>query len=173
MYPRAQMVNDAFPEEALLSRFERISVFSRGETRAVHKPLLLLVALAQARTGTGRWLRFNTTRTQLDGLIERFGGKAKSTRADAPYWRLVNDGVWELPEAAALDASRNKHGAISPKALRDLDARAGFPDEIYAQIAGRPELIDRIALRIIEKNFPENRRREVLDAVGLPSNPTK
>lgn len=163
------MATDKSSDEALLARFDRISVYSRGEVRAVHKPLLLLLALAEAKPGGERWLRFNGTSQRLGELIEKFGSASKNTRTDYPYMRLANDGVWELPEADALRAKMNKRGMVPVKVLRDLDAQAGFPKDIHEQLSERPDLVDKVAQRIVERNFPEAKRREVLAVVGVSS----
>jgi putative restriction endonuclease len=162
------MANNDGSDRALLERFDRISVWSRGEVRAVHKPLLLLIALSRAKSGE-RWLRFNSTSNLLVKLLQEFGPPSKSLRPDLPYWRLVNDGVWELPEDGTLRASMNKRGAVPLRALRELDAHAGFPDDLYAALAGNSSLVDQAAVRIVERSFPEPIRQNVLRAVGLTS----
>lgn len=161
------MAADVTGDEALLGRFDRISVRSRGGVRAPHKPLLLLLALEQARSGGERWLRFTAASKRLGELLGAFGSPSKKSRPDHPYWRLVNDGVWALPDAQALQARMNKNGDVPLKLLRELDARAGFPDDVHAQLAARPDLVDRIARRLVERNFPEAQRQDVLRAVGL------
>lgn len=42
----------------VLKAFDRIRVFQRGEQRAVHKPLLILMALARIAQGAPRLVRF-------------------------------------------------------------------------------------------------------------------
>ena len=167
------MATDGTSDEALLARFDRISMHSRGGVRAVHKPLLLLIALAQARSGGERWLRFKTVSQRLGELLDRFGSSTKKSRPDQPYWRLANDGVWELPEAETLKARMNKNGDVPLKLLRELDVRAGFPDDVYESLSSRPDLIDRVVHKLVEKNFPESQRQDVLKAVGLPLNGSK
>lgn len=161
------MVADTTTDEQLLERFDRISVFSRGEHRAPHKPLLLLLALENVRVGGGRWLRFNTASKRLGELLAEFGTPAKSTRTDEPYWRLAHDSVWELPELAVLKEQVNKSGDIPIKALREADAQAGFPDDVHEQLTKNPALVARAAQRVVEKNFPEGRRADVLRAFGF------
>jgi putative restriction endonuclease len=63
--------------QAILERFDRLAVWSRGDQRAPHKPLLVLYAL-------GRWQRgqpdvtFREAEPELTALLREFGPPRKS-----------------------------------------------------------------------------------------------
>src|SRR5690349_19311090 len=79
----------------LLDRFDRLTIWKKGEQRAPHKPLLILYAL-------GRWQRglpevtFPEAEPQLTALLREFGPARKSDHPEQPFWRLQNDGVWTV-----------------------------------------------------------------------------
>src|SRR5262249_51332783 len=74
-------------DDALLKRFEELSVWRQGDLRAPHKPLLVLYAL-------GRWQRgltevsFREAEPELTALLREFGPPRRSDHPEQPFWRL-------------------------------------------------------------------------------------
>ncbi|MFW6201397.1 MAG: phosphorothioated DNA-binding restriction endonuclease [Gemmatimonadota bacterium] len=155
-------------DEAILEAFGRVRSWTRGDERAPHKPLLLLMALARVQRGGGRLLAFEEVEGALSRLLDEFGPDRSSTNPHYPFWRLRNDGIWEVPEAAALAARENASGDVPVTALREARARGGLIEEVHDHLASRPELVNRLAGRILDDAFPPSLHQEVLDAVGFP-----
>src|SRR5262245_6502497 len=92
--------------EAILSRFDDLSIWKQGDQRAPHKPLLVLYAL-------GRWQRgqievtFRQAEPDLTDLLREFGPPRKSDHPEQPFWRLQRDGVWVVHAPTGLPLKTN------------------------------------------------------------------
>jgi hypothetical protein len=63
---------------------------------------------------------------------------------------LVNDGLWHLPNYVDLvDAKGNVREGVA----RERDAPAGFTRDVLATFERAPELIDVVALHLLERHF--------------------
>src|SRR5262249_41640056 len=113
--------------EPILSRFDALRVWGRGDQRAPHKPLLVLYAL-------GRWARGETELAlaevdpALPSLLKEFGPPHR-TSSIYPFWRLQNDGVWLVQAEGTL---KSRKGNTDPPKTELLahHARGGFSDEV-------------------------------------------
>ena len=57
----------------ILQAFDRMRVWQRGDQRAVHKPLLVLFALARVFSGAASMIDWNEAEPKLKDLLEEFG----------------------------------------------------------------------------------------------------
>lgn len=131
---------------------------------APHKPLLLLYALARLKHDRQTEIRFNATEPVLQPLLRSYGPWGSAAHVSYPYSRLVNDGLWRLPDRADLvDAKGNVREGIA----RQRDAPAGFAPDVLATFERAPELIDVAALHLLERHFAPGLHEEILEAVGL------
>ena len=150
--------------ETLLARFDGIRQFARGGRRAPHKPLLLLYALARLKHDRQREITFNATEAIVNPLLRSYGPWGSGAHVSYPYGRLVNDGLWHLPDRAQLlDANGNVREGVA----RERDAPAGFTPDVLATFEREPELIDVVALHLLERHFAPGLHEEILEAVGL------
>jgi len=85
--------------EQLKSLISGINVWKSGGQRAPHKPLLLLYALARASRSRDRFLPYTEIDEKLRQLLIGFGPTRKNYHPEYPFWRLQNDGLWELKNA--------------------------------------------------------------------------
>jgi hypothetical protein len=77
---------------------------------------------------------------------------------------LVNDRLWHLPDRAQfLDANGNVREGVA----RERDAPAGFTPDVLATFERDPELIDVVALHLLDRHFAPGLHEEILEAVGL------
>src|SRR3954447_6114073 len=88
--------------EAILDRFDRLAVWSRGEQRAPHQPLLVLYALGRWCRGDHADLPFSEVNRDLTALLQEFGPPRQSYHPEYPFWRLRNDGVCSVTSSARL-----------------------------------------------------------------------
>ena len=100
----------------------------------------------------------------MQPLLRVYGPWGASARVSYPYSRLVTDRLWQLHEVADLfDAGGNLRERIA----RQRDAPAGFAPEVLATFEREPELIDVVALHLLERHFAPGLHEEILEAVGL------
>lgn len=154
--------------DEIRAAFAEIRSFSQGGQRAPHKPLVLLLMLAAIQRGDGRWIQFETAEPLLRSLLVEFGSGSSSPRPEYPFWRLQNDGLWEIPEASLLASRVNAAGDISAAALRKANARGGLPETYYQYLRGNPECVNELVAELLERSFPPSLHETLLDEVGFP-----
>ena len=141
--------SEPLDRELLLERFDGIRQFAQGGKRAPHKPLLLLYALARLKQDRAAEVRFNAAEATVRPLLQSYGPWHSGAHVSYPYSRLVNDGLWWLEGREKL---LGPGGDLRVAAARQLDARAGFTPEVLAAFDRYPELIDVVALRLLDQH---------------------
>jgi len=58
-------------------------------------------------------------------------------------------------------------GSISKKYLRDNHVEAGFTQAVYDLLKTNAELLQQVAIQLLEDNFPPSVHQDILDEVGL------
>jgi putative restriction endonuclease len=157
-------------DEELIERFAGVTVFQRGSKRAPHKPLLLLIALARLQAGEPRLAPYSELGPQLVELLRRYWS-SKNAHAHYPFWRLQNDKLWEIPQREELlegIAHLQRQGDVPEHVLIEQAAEGGLPDDLYTILEQRPELVNRIAARLLNDNFPPSLSEDILDSIGMP-----
>lgn len=152
--------------DEVISAFNAIRVWQNGDRRAVHKPLLVLLALSRVNDVTAQTMDWNDAEPLLKSLLEEFGPAGSSNTRHYPFWHLQTDGLWQLVGPSGL---LNRPAGATPTLteLRQNHVLGGFPARIYNALRADPELIGIVAQLIVEAHFPESIRGDVLDAVGL------
>jgi hypothetical protein len=140
-------------ENEVVDAFRRVRSWTHGDRRAPHKPLLLLLALARVQRPDGRWLRFAEIEEQLRALLDAFGPPGSARNPHYPFWRLRNDGLWEVPDADLLESSQTSSGDVSLAAVRIANARGGFRAEIYDRLRSNPRLANSAATQLLADGF--------------------
>ncbi len=156
----------AMTRDELLKAFDRMRVWQRGDQRAVHKPLLVLLALARLARGEPAMVEFPGIEAKLKGLLEEFGPSGCEVSRHYPFWHLKTDGLWQL---SAPESILNRPPGATPTLteLRREHVAGGFTDAVRQALAIDPALIAEVATRILRDHFPDSIRQDVLDAVGL------
>jgi putative restriction endonuclease len=152
--------------ESVIDQFDRLNVWSRGDQRAPHKPLLVLYALARWRRGETADIPFKDVGADLTVLLKEFGPPRQSHHPEYPFWRLQNDGVWAVHAAGPLTPRESSTDAKKSDLLAK-DATGGFSPEVRAALQADPMLVTQIAARLLENHFPESIHPDILAAVGL------
>jgi len=146
--------------------FKRINCWSRGDSRAPNKPLLLLMALARAQRGE-RWLDFAEVESTLRRLLLDFDPPRQSPHPEYPFWRLLRDGLWEIPLQDSVSEDLTKQGDAKVQTLRALGVKGGFKKRIFDALNKDPELVRICSQAMLEKAFPTSLHDEIIEAVGL------
>jgi putative restriction endonuclease len=152
----------------LLEKFDRIRVWQRGGQRAVHKPLLVLLALGRLWRGEPPAVEFAAIESALKKLLDQFGPTSAAASRHYPFWHLKSDGLWVLAGPPGV-IERPAGATPNLSELRDGKVSGGFAPEVLDALRAAPDLLPRIARRIVEAHFPGSLQQDVLDAVGLPS----
>jgi putative restriction endonuclease len=152
--------------DEVIAAFNAIRVWTNGDRRAVHKPLLVLLALSRVNEVTSQTMDWNDAEPLLKVLLEEFGPDGSSNTRHYPFWHLQTDGLWQLDGPPEI---LNRPAGATPTLteLRQNHIHGGFTTPIYNALKADPNLIGIVAQRIVDAHFPESIRGDVLDAVGL------
>jgi hypothetical protein len=161
--------DDAALTHQLLRAIARVQRWPRGQTAAVHKPLLLLVALDRIRTGLPRLVAFTDIEDQLRALITEFAPTPGAGQPQYPFWRLQFDGLWEVVDGDRLPArAGNTDPPIS--VLRARHVTGGLPPYYDALLRARGDVLDQ-AVEAVLQHFPAELQPRVLASVGWDDTP--
>ena len=151
--------------DTIVQKFETLRLWQKGDVRAPHKPLLVLYAIGKLLRGESRLLPFAEVDENLGNLLREFGPKRKVQRTQLPFWRLQNDGVWEIPDADRLKQSPG--GDVNRGDLFRYEASGGFTEDISRQLQNDPSLALEITQNMLDAHFPASIHEDILQAVGI------
>ena len=146
--------------------FDRINVWKRGGERAPHKPLLILYAMGKCQRNEGRLIPYSEVDEKLHSLLIEFGPLRKSVHPEYPFWRLQNDGIWEVLDADKLKRRKNSSDVLKSDLIKN-NIFGGFIEPIYKSLRKDGRLLSEIAQIILTRNFPESIHDDILRTVGL------
>lgn len=152
--------------EQLKQQIRQIVVWKRGEQRAPHKPLLLLYALGRVANSNERLIPYADVDRDLRALLLEFGPQRLSCHPEYPFWRLQNDGIWELTNIEHVEV-RKGHSDGKKSQLLKHAVCGGFTPDIFDLLRKRPSLVSELALEILSQHFPPTVFGDILDCVGL------
>jgi len=147
---------------------QNLNVWQRGDQRAPHKPLLILLALGRIVRGQERLAAFTEIDEPLRRLLVQFGPPRKSVHSEYPFWRLQTNGLWEV---VSEPLGRRKGNTDPLKSeLIAKSAMGGFPEKIWEELKNNRRFLAKTALYLLKSSFPESIHSDILNEVGLPSN---
>ena len=149
----------------ILARFGGLRVWRGNGRRAPHKPLLILWALGRCLAGAERLAPFSVVDQELGRLLLAFGPHRQATRTEFPFWRLCNDGVWELdrPNVVTTTSSHDAHRS----SLLTGNVHGGLLEDDYNAFRENPLLARQVADWLIDAHFPETYREDILTATRI------
>jgi putative restriction endonuclease len=150
--------------ETLIRHFARLNVWTQGDIRAPHKPLLLLLALANLQQGKPRLMSFGEIEDKLEEVITAFGPN-RPPHPEYPFWHLRSEKIWEVPQSYTVPTTSS--GDADRKYLRDHKIQGGFSQEAFALLSSYSDLLERAAMILLDDNYPSSIHQDVLDGVGL------
>lgn len=151
--------------EEITRKFDTLRVWQRGDERAPHKPLLILYAIGQLLCERKRLLPYTEVDEELGDLLNEFGPKRKVQKPEQPFWRLQNDGVWEIPGADKVKLSAG--GDVTRGVLRRNEVAGGFTENIALRLQSDPGLALEIAQNMLDAHFPDSIHEDILQATGI------
>ena len=149
----------------IVQSFKDIRVRKRKGVSAPHKPLLILYALGKLLRGEKRLISFSEVDEVLGSLLKEFGAKSSRQGTVFPFWRLQNDGVWEIPAAHKVRET-SKGDALKGDLLK-YDITGGIAKGIARQIRKDSVFMCKIISDMLEAHFPPHDHERILRAVGI------
>ncbi|HCG5486419.1 phosphorothioated DNA-binding restriction endonuclease [Vibrio parahaemolyticus] len=153
----------------LIDKIQTISRWRRGDQRAPHKPLMLLYALSQYKQGHERLFKFESeVDNQVKELLVQYGPSRKAYHPESPFWRLANekDPFWELKNGEEC-IPRKSNTDPKKSELIKYNVMAGFDASSYESLISNPEMIEKIASKLIQDNFPDTLQEELFVRFGF------
>ena len=127
----------------LLKRVSTLRMWGRGGKVAPHKPLLFLYALGQFAAGK-KIISFDEIDEKLGQLLRDFGGNLGSIHTEYPFWRLQNDGLWEVKADGPIATRKNSSDAKKWNCRRSMH-EVNFQKTLHAYSKKQPEAIGAVA----------------------------
>ena len=151
--------------EEILARFQNLRVWRRHGIRAPYKPMLSIWAIGRCLKDKPRLVPFDTVHAELSRLIRLFGPHRGKVRTEHPFWRMQNDGVWEvdLRDLDILDST----GFPRVPMLREQGIRGGLKESYYRAMKEDPNLAWRVVLSLLESHFPASLHDDILRATAF------
>ncbi len=152
--------------DQFLKQLQNLNVWKRGDQRAPHKPLLLLWYLGHVQRGGERLVPFSELCEPLREMLIEYGPPRKSFHPEYPFWRLQNDGIWEVH--APVELRRRKGNTDVPQnELLKHNAVGGLSEPFYKALRENPLELNRAAELLLESNFPGSLHDEIAARVGV------
>lgn len=152
--------------EQIIQKFQNLNVWKRADQRAVHKPLLVLYAIGKLLRSEGRLISYADIEEELRNLLREFGPWRSTHNPQFPFWRLQNDGIWEVSDAANIRQTASGDAYITD--LRSYNVSGGFPEPIAYQLQNDSKLAFEIIQNLLDAHFPFSYHEDILQAVGIP-----
>lgn len=153
--------------DKLLELFTGLQIYTANSQRAPHKPLLVLWAIGRCLKGHPRLVSYKEVDKALTNLLEEFGPRRQAIHTEFPFWRLQKDGVWEIPNATAVEVGPG--GDARKNSLHGVNAHGGFTEEIQAAFQNNTKHARQVAGAVANACFPPSLCHDVLQAVGIDS----
>ena len=97
--------------------------------------------------------------------MREFGPKRTVQRTQLPFWRLQNDGVWEIPGADGIKISLS--GDVNRGDLFRNEVAGGFTEDIALRLQNDTRLALEIVQNMLDAHFPTSIHEDILQAVGI------
>ncbi|MDQ1910551.1 HNH endonuclease [Paenibacillus sp. GD4] len=143
----------------LKEKILNLTIWKKNGQRAPHKPLLILLGLAQLQQNQ-TILPYDQIREKLEKLLVEFGPSRKSYHPEEPFVRLTTDGIWTLSHS--ID-KRN----FSDKQLLGEQVAGGFNNEVLTLLKNNDLLIQELTELLLNEHFPDSIHQDIIEEVGL------
>lgn len=150
----------------LRNRVSHIITWRSGTKRAPHKPLQLLLGIANAESGGPRLLCFAAVEEKLRLALQTFGPVRKSNHPEYPFWHLQTDRIWEV-KADGVVTLRQRSLNPTAKELRQKNACGGFLADYDLALRRSAELRMDLIHDILDTHFPPSIHEDILTFFGL------
>jgi 5-methylcytosine-specific restriction enzyme A len=138
----------------LIQRIGKLQPARRPAGQPLHRPLLLLWAIAQAMHGRPREQPWSVVKEAVGPLLTAFAGAADGPRDVVyPFWALQGIGLWEVAESGDLPlTSQGRRPKLS--ALDEANPLAGLPKPDYDRLVEDSTLAAWAVSTLLVRFFP-------------------
>ena len=151
--------------ESIIQKFQDLNLWKSGEKRAPHKPLLVIYAIGKLLQGENRLIPYSEIDEKLGNLLKEFGPRQTSSGTQYPFWRLQNDGIWEVSDADKIGLT--KSGDALKRDLDHYNVLGGFHEAIAQQLQHDPKLASDLIHNLLYAHFPASIHEDILQAAGI------
>ena len=151
--------------ETLIQTFETLNLWRSGGERAPHKPLLVLYAIGRLLRDGIRLIPYSEIDEDLERLLREFGPRRANYGTHYPFWRLQNDGIWEITDADQIRQTASGDALRSD--LVRYNVSGGFLEGIALQLQNDSTLSFDIIQNLLDAHFPSSLHEDILQAVGI------
>jgi 5-methylcytosine-specific restriction protein A len=150
----------------LIERIGKLRPAQRASGQPLHRPLLLLWAIAQAVHGRPREQTWSVIKEGVGPLLTTFAGSAEGQQDVLyPFWALQRNKLWEVTESADLPlTSQGRRPKLS--ALDKANPLAGLPRQDYERLSKDLELAAWAVSTLLVRFFTPT-PATLLEALGL------
>jgi hypothetical protein len=152
----------------VLEQFKTIHVYAEQGKPSLHKPVLLLYALAQCHHKKDRLLSFRSIDEFFKQFFLKFSIDGKYENSHYPFGKLENDGVWEVTDSKIL--KRTSVGHLSKSELLYKNIHGGFTVEIYNSILNNKSLIEDVVSYLLKRYFNNELHQDILHFLEIDTN---
>jgi putative restriction endonuclease len=152
-----------------LARLGSINVYKRGEQRAPHKPLYLLLLLSRLQQKHPRLARFAEIRAKLNDALRLFAPRVANVNAHYPFWRLQNDNLAEVFYQGELIIRKGNDDPTATSLISN-GAQGGLRNEDFDLLNGSMDLQSLVAHKILDAHFPQVIHGDIVNFFGLRLN---
>lgn len=149
--------------EELKNAFLKVRIFRSGDKYAPHKPLLLLLLLTQFYAERKQTWLYEEIRDKMIELLRQFSPYTDSYRPNYPFFRLANDGLWQIRSKHTINIKKDYYGVE----LNNMQAEGFFTEKINKALAEEYNRIPELIGAILVEFFPENIHDEILEMIGF------
>lgn len=150
----------------ILQKFETLRQWGSKGERAPHKPLLVLYAIGKLLRGEDRLISYSDDiEENIKNLLREFGPRRDNHKPHFPFWRLRNDGIWEVTDSNKIRQTKSKDAFITD--LRKYNVSGGFHETISGQLQNDSELTLEIIHSLLDNHFPASYHEDILQAVNI------
>jgi putative restriction endonuclease len=150
-------------------RLGAINVYKRGEQRAPHKPLYLLLLLALLQQKAPRLVKFVEIREKLNEALRLFAPRVASVNSHYPFWRLQNDNLSEVVHRSELKIRQSNHDP-TVSSLIASEAMGGLMKEDFELLIENVDLQSLVTHKILDAHFPQVIHCDIVNYFGLRLN---
>jgi putative restriction endonuclease len=126
----------------------------------------MLYALSRVQQGSERLLPFAEVHRDVKPLLERFGPPRSAYHPEYPFWRLQNDGIWDVVSDVPL-RSRASNSDPPRSELMTKGAMGGFRAELFAALRDKEALAGELCRELVRASFPVETHLAIMAAVGV------
>lgn len=149
----------------ILSKFESLTIWKNGDQRAIHKPVVILLAISKMLNEGKRYISYKEVRDEIASLLDQFGPQRNKQVPNEPFSRLPKDGIWELVKNGVLFPPPK--GSIYNKSLIEDEIEGGFTQEVWEAFQTDKSTVRQVVERILNEHFQPSLFEDILSAFSL------